>query len=306
MSGLSPFETILGVAALSSLAVGASAQELEPGAYSISPVGVNIVIAAHSFASGDLSFDPTLPIQEAEASLNTTVVGFVRALDVFGRSANLGVVLPYTVGGVQGIYIGEFTEVHRSGLRDPQFRFAVNLLGGPAMNAREFASYRQKTNLGVSLVVSAPLGEYDGTKLINLGTNRWGLKPEVGLSQALGKWTLELYGGVWLFTDNSDFFGGRTREQAPIGAGQVHLLYTFRRRLWAAFNANFYTGGRTRVDGQLNLDLQRNARVGGTVSFPLTGRQSLKLAYSRGAYTTIGADFDAFVVGYQYLWGAGL
>jgi hypothetical protein len=230
----------------------------------------------------------------------------VRSVNLFGRSASLGFVLPYTVGHLEGQYIGEFTEVDRSGLRDPLVRVAVNLFGAPAMTLKEFASYRQKTNVGVSLVVGMPLGEYDPSKLINLGSNRWAFKPEIGVSKVFGPWTFELYGGVWLFTDNTDFFGGQVREQDPIGATQIHLLRTFKPRLWVAFDANFYTGGRTKVGDRINLDLQRNSRIGVTVSVPLSTRQSLKFAYSRGAYTTIGADFQAVIAGYQYLWGAGL
>ena len=152
----------------------------------------------------------------------------------------------------------------------------------------------------------APLGKYDPSKLINIGTNRWSFKPEVGLSKAMGSWTLEVSAGVWLFTDNNDFFNGGTREHAPIASAQIHLLYTFKPRLWVAVNSNFYTGGRTRVNGELNLDLQRNSRVGATISIPLQARQSLKLAYSRGAFTTIGADFQALLVGWQYFWGGGM
>jgi len=111
---------------------------------------------------------------------------------------------------------------------------------------------------------------------------------------------------VWFFTDNKDFYGGKTREQAPLGSAQVHVLYTFKPRLWLAVDANYYTGGRTKVDGRLNLDFQKNSRTGATFSFPLGSRQSLKLAFSRGAYTTIGADFTSLVAAYQYLWGAGL
>jgi hypothetical protein len=215
-------------------------------------------------------------------------------------------VLPFSAGHIEGRYLGEFTEVSRSGLNDPALRFSVNLYGAPAMNLREFAGYRQKTNVGVSVVVIAPLGKYDPKRLINIGTNRWSFKPEVGLSKAIGRWTMELYAGAWLFTDNTDFLDGNTREQDPIGSAQLHLLYTFKPRLWVAFDANFYTGGRTKVGGVLNLDLQKNSRVGVTLSLPVRARQSLKLAYSRGAYTTIGADFQALVVGWQYLWGAGL
>lgn len=281
-------------------------QELEPGAYSISPVGVNILVATYNFSGGDVTFDPALPVENAEASIHSASLAYVRSVNVFGRSGNVGFVAPYSVGQVEGFYIGEFTEVDRSGFRDPLVRFAFNLYGAPAMDLKGFAAYRQKTNLGLSLAAALPLGEYDPTKLINLGSNRFSLKPEIGLSHLLGKWTLEIYGGVWLFTDNDDFYGGKTREQAAIGSLQIHVLYTFKPRLWVAVDGNFYSGGRTTVDGVANLDLQKNSRLGTTFSYPLGPRQSLKIALSRGAYTTVGADFTSLVVGYQYLWGAGL
>jgi hypothetical protein len=287
-------------------AAPSAGQELEPGAYSISPVGVNILVATYNFSGGDVTFDPALPVENAEASIHSAAFAYVRSVNLFGRSGNVGFVAPYSVGHVEGLYIGEFTEVDRSGFRDPGLRFAVNLYGAPAMDLKGFASYRQKTNVGMSLVVALPLGEYDEAKLINLGSNRFSFKPEVGLSHALGKWTLELYGGVWLFTDNEDFYGGKTREQAAIGSVQIHVLYTFKPRLWVAVDGNFYSGGRTTVDGVANLDLQKNSRLGTTFSYPLGPRHSLKVAFSRGAYTTIGADFTSLVVGYQYLWGAGL
>lgn len=281
-------------------------QELEPGAYSVSPVGVNFLVATYNFSGGDLTFDPALPIEDAEATIHTTVFAYVRSVNVFGRSGNVAIVAPYSVGHLEGLYIGEFTEVDRAGFRDPSVRLAFNLYGAPAMNLKAFASYRQRTNIGVSLVAALPLGEYDKAKLINLGSNRFSFKPEVGLSRAFGKWTLELYGGVWFFTDNEDFYGGKTREQAPLGSTQIHVIYTFKPRLWLAVDANFYSGGQTKVDGRLNLDFQKNSRTGATFSFPLGPRQSVKLALSRGAYTTIGADFTSFVAAYQYLWGSGL
>jgi hypothetical protein len=293
-------------ALLWAFALPSEAQELEPGAYSVSPVGLNIFLVTYSWSGGDLTFDPALPVEDAEATINTAVAAYVRSVNVFGRSGNVGMIVPYSMGHIQGNYIGEFTEVERSGFRDPAVRFAVNLYGAPAMDRKGFASYRQKTNVGISLVAALPLGEYDDTKLINLGSNRFSFKPEVGISRALGRWTLELYGGVWLFTDNENFYGGKTREQDPIGSAQLHVLYTFRPRLWMAVDANFYSGGTTTVDGRRNLDLQRNSRTGATFSFPLGARQSVKVAFSAGAATTIGADFTSLVAGYQVLWGAGL
>ena len=59
----------------------AEGQELEPLAYSVSPVGVNIVGFGYGRSAGDLSFDPTLPIEDAEATINTTSLGYFRSID---------------------------------------------------------------------------------------------------------------------------------------------------------------------------------------------------------------------------------
>ena len=108
--------------------------------------------------------------------------------------------------------------------------------------------------------------------------------------------------GVWLFTDNDDFFGGRTREQDRVVALQAHLTYRFKRSMWLAGDANFFTGGQTTIGGQENLDLQKNSRIGATFSTAIGRNQAIRMAVSRGAYTTIGADFTAIAVGYNYAW----
>jgi hypothetical protein len=280
----------------------AAAQELEPGAYWPLPRGLNIVTAANSFNWGDLAFDPSLPVEDATASINTTVLAFNRAFGLAGRSANAGVSMPITGGHLEGVYLGEFTEVDRFGMADPRFKLAVNLYGAPAMNPKEFASYEQRRLVGVSLVVAPPLGEYDDTKVINLGHNRWSFKPEIGFSTTRGQWVLELAAGAWLFTHNTNFAGGRTREQDPIVATQGHITYKFNRQMWLAFDANFYAGGRTTVGGRQNVDLQKNSRVGATFSRGLGGGHAIRASVSRGAFTTIGADFTAIAVGYNYGW----
>ena len=170
------------------------------------------------------------------------------------------------------------------------------------MTPKEFASYRQGRIVGVSLTVAMPLGQYDSAKLINLGTNRWSFKPELGYSGTLGKWVLEVMAGVWLFTDNTDFLGGRTREQDAIVATQFHLTYKFRQNMWLAADANFYRGGRTTIGGRQNLDLQRNSRIGATFSKGLTRRQAIRVSVSDGAFTTIGAAFTSVAVGYNFAW----
>jgi hypothetical protein len=280
----------------------AAAQELEPGAYWPLPTSLHIVTVVNSSNWGDLAFDPSAPIDEASATINTTAFVFTRAFNLAGRSANAALVLPAVGGHLEGLYLGEPAETGRFGLGDPRLKFAINLYGAPAMTPKEFASYRQGRIVGVSLTVAPPLGQYDSARLINIGTHRWSFKPEFGVSTTRGPWVFEAMAGVWLFTDNTDFFGGSTREQDAITATQVHVTFKFKRTMWLAGDANYFTGGRTTIGGKQNLDFQRNSRIGATFSTALNRSQAIRMSVSRGAYTTIGADFTAIAASYSYAW----
>jgi len=278
-------------------------QELEPGAYSPSPVGMNIAVVALSYNTGELAFDPSGPIDNASADIWVTALAYVRTLPVAGRSASISLALPYARGPLKGDFLGQHQNITRSGLADPRLRFAVNLLGGPALAPRAFATTPPApTTLGASLAVSPPLGQYDSAKLINIGTNRWAFKPELGLRHLIGPWTLEADAGVWFYADNTDFYRGGHREQAPLASLQWHVIYTFKPRCWLAFDANYYAGGRTTLNGRDSQDLQHNSRVGLTLALPVNRQYSLKLSFNRGAFTNIGANFNSFGVAWQYVW----
>jgi hypothetical protein len=188
-------------------------------------------------------------------------------------------------------------------LADARIKASMILAGSRAMTPAEFARAQQHTILGVSLMVGVPLGQYDRTKLVNLGANRWSFKPEVAVSRRIDRWTVEGYAGVWLFTTNREFYtGSSVRRQDPIVALQGHVSYALPRRAWLAFNGTWYTGGRSNVNGSDKLDLQRSTRLGATLSLPLTMRQSIKVSYSAGATTRIGGDFRTVGVSWQKVW----
>jgi Putative MetA-pathway of phenol degradation len=279
------------------------AQELEPRAYAASPVGVNFLVVAAGHSTGGVLVDPSLPIEDVEASVNSLSLGYGRTLNVFGRTGLLVAALPYAWLDATGRVDGETGHVSRSGLADPRIKLSVNLVGGPAMNPSEFARAARPTIVGVSLGIAPPLGRYDPTRLINLGANRWSFKPEVGVSRQLGRWTVEGYAGAWLFTANDAFYTGNSiRTQRPIAGIQGHVSYSVKPRLWIAFDATWYSGGRTRVNGVEKADLQRNSRVGATVSVPFARQQSLKIVASTGATTRIGANFKTVVAAWQFTW----
>jgi len=279
---------------------GATAQDLEPRAYSPAPMGTNFVTLTYSRSSGDVLLDPSLPIENAQVDFNTTAVGYYHSFGLFGRQTTAALGVPYVWGSGTGVLSGAPAHIYRSGLGDPILRVSYNLYGSPSVTPEEFRKRKAKTVIGVSLLMTAPLGQYDPRLLVNIGTNRWSFRPQIGFSREVSRWTLDLYLGGYFFTENGNFFGGRVRDQSPIGATQVHVSYTFRPGMWAAADGIYYNGGRTTVNGVPANDLQQNIRVGLTFALPIAHAQSLKFQYTRGAVIRVGGNFTTGAITYQF------
>ena len=276
------------------------AQEMEPRAYSPNPVGTTFVLATFARSTGGILIDPSLPVDDVEATVESVALGIGHTFGFFGRSASVALVQPRSSGHFTGTLNGEDAEASRSGIGDTKLKFATNLIGAPALPLADFVKRKPATTLGAGLTISAPTGEYHADKLVNIGTNRWAIKPELGLSHPVGPWSFEAIAGVWFFEDNDEFFGKQRREQEPLASVQGHLGYTFRPRLWLAFNATYYEGGRTTIGGVRRDDRQSNTRFGLTLSMPVTRSQSVKLHWNDGASTRFGSDFTGWGVTWQY------
>jgi hypothetical protein len=280
----------------------ARAQDLEPKAYSASPVGAAFVVIALTRSTGSVLTDPTLPLTNVDAAINSVPLAAGYTFGLFGKLALVTAAVPYAWGDVSGQVGEDARAVTRSGLADSRVKLSVNLTGNPAMGLREYVKTPKKVIVGSSLTVAAPASQYDGTRLINLGTNRWGFKPEVGVAVPKGRWDFDVYVGVWLFTDNGDFFpGARTRSQDRVVALQSHVSYTIRPRLWAAVDATWYQGGGASVDAGEPVGAMNNSRLGATLSIPMGRQQSFKVAYSSGVAVRTGANFRTVSVGWQFL-----
>ena len=295
----------LRVLLLSCLAAGLTAQELQPRAYLPAPVGLNYFGISYSNNRGGLLFDPSLPVDDASVNANIATVAFGQTLGVLGRTTQILALFPYVRANLEGRVAGAQTDAYRSGLGDAAFRYSMNLYGAPAMNLKEFAGYRQKTVVGASVTVTAPTGQYDPVRLVNIGTNRWGVKPEIGVSRAVGKWTLEGAAGAWLYTGNNQFNGTSLRTQEPIGSLQGHVVRVLPHRTWLAGDLTFYTGGRSQVNGRDNSDYLGNSRLGASFGIVLNRRQSLKISYFKGAVTRLGGDISSIGVSYNVIWLRG-
>jgi len=294
----------LSVLGLVFLCGGALAQELTPRANWPTPVGTDVLILGYQQTTGDVVVDASLPISGVNSDIDYFQIAYQRALDLLGRSASLQISQAFADGRTEGV-LGE-TSLQRitTGLTDTRFRLAVNLKGAPAMDPAQFAALRQnpKTIVGASVIVQVPTGAYDSDKVINLGTNRWSVKPAVGVIVPLRQsWLFEAEIGVWFFGDNNDFLG-QTRKQDEIVSAELHLVKETRSGLWASIDANFYTGGETRIGATIQENLQRNSRAGFTIVAPIRGRHAVRGGYSTGVSTRSGGDFEMISLTYLYAW----
>ena len=282
-----------------------SAQSLEPRAYANTPVGMNFALIGYAHTEGSITTEASSPIQNAQVTTDNALLGYSRSFGLLGTSGKIALVEGEAWVSGQAQFMGQPRSRYVTGLTDPLVRGSINLYGAPALTMNEFTNYQQNLIIGMSLSMTAPLGQYDSSKLLNIGQNRWSFRPELGFSQAYKKFTFELMPAVTFFTDNNNFLG-QTKEQDPLYSLQGHVIYSFPKNIWASVSATYYTGGSTTLDGKHQNDLEKDYRVGATLSLPLGRHESIKLYGSDGVVDRAGQNFWLIGIALQYRWGGGL
>ncbi|MDO8844325.1 MAG: transporter [Methylicorpusculum sp.] len=303
---LSEFFRIAVLTLIGILPFSVRATDIEPRSYSNIPIGLNFLVTGYAHTSGNVTFAPSVPITNGKLETHSAFLAYVRSLDFWGKSGKIDIIIPHAWISGEADVLGETRTREVGGFADPLVRLYVNIYGAPALSMKEFANYQQDTLVGLSLAVSAPGGQYDPTKLVNIGTNRWFIKPELGISKAWGPLTAEIAAGAFIFTDNDEPFQGKNLEQDPLYSLQAHLIYNVTRGIWVAFDTNYYTGGETTKDQIEGNNLQENWRVGGTLALPLSRQFSVKLYGNTGVYSRTGSNFDIVGMAFQFRWGEGL
>ena len=279
-----------------------TAHDLEPRIYSASPVGANFLSAAYAHTMGTVSLNPPSLITNVTAEIDGPGIGYDRTFDFAGRTARLGLALPYRQIDVSADVRGQRQQFTRSGLGDFVMRFGLNLIGNPALSPAEFEKREPTTTIGAGVIVVAPTGDYDTSRLINTGSNRWSVKPEIGLEQPWRNWFVNATAGTWIFGDNTKFLGGNVLGQEPLWVLQAQTGYTFRPSLWLAANATYYTGGETSLNGVHRHDTISGVRGGLTLAMPLANGVSMKFAWSTGSGPRAGANATILGATLQYRW----
>lgn len=301
-------QSLLLIIFIAVIATRIHAQDLDPRAYVRLPVKTTTMITGFVYSHGGVVTDATLPIDNIKANVGATTIGVARSFSLFGLTSQALIVAPYSWAKVSGDVGDQSHEITRSGFGDMRMRISVLFFGAPAATLAQLKKTAQKTILGASLSIVSPTGQFFPDKLINIGSNRWSFKPELALSQPVSKnWVLDFYAGLWLFTNNASFYPGSSlRKQDPMGAFQAHISYNVKPQMWVAFDATFYTGGSSSIEGIYKDDRQSNTRFGLTAVMPTGKLSSLKFSASKGVVVRIGQNFTTYSVGWQHSWIPGL
>jgi len=279
-------------------------QDLEPRFLSSVPLKMNFCVAAYAYSSGNILLDNSIPIENLQARINSLLLGYARSMKIFNKLAKFDLVVPYSFGYFQGAINSIDSSTSRNGFGDPLVRLSFILVGEDPLDMEGFLKRGvKKFKLGVTTRLRLPLGQYDSTKLINLGANRWALKLGVAASYKIQKnFILEGQLTSWLFSANNSFYGDNTVQQKPLFNTQVHTTYIFKPGIWVSVSLGNSSFGETVVNGEEKDNIQNATRFGGTFAYRLNKSSTLKMSYINGLSTRYGANFSTYSIAYQFMW----
>ena len=280
------------------------AQDTEPRRWTHLPTGINVIGLGLNSTTGDILFDPVLQLEDVESEYWTAGLVYMRTFSMFGKTARFDTTQPYSTARWDGLLEGEPASTRRRGFMDPTFRLSILLYGAPPLSRREFAqAEKSNTVVGAAVAVRAPFGEYQSERLLNLGHNRWTIRPQLGVTHTRNKWTFELTGSFFWYSDNDNFWGGSHLENELLYALQGHLIDNFRPGVWASFSTAYGTGAIATVDDDekptTKVENWLNALSFGV---PINRQQGLKFTWIRyDTQNSTGANLDSYTVAWTYM-----
>lgn len=284
----------------------ASAQFTDPRNYQNSPVGVNQIELNYSYTRANASIDPSLIIAGAKLNLNQGTITYTRYFSLLHRMAWVAPTLP--LAGLQGSVQGTNVSGSVAGTGDTNYEFAMLLKGGPALRVAEFENYKPATSLGVSLNMTAPTGLYNGNKVLNLGSDRWSFKPEIGLSHPFGadqQWVIDTYANCYFYTDNMEYRGVEVLKQGPLPGFEAHVSRSFGAKVVGSLDTRFSFRGDTTVNGLGQDDPQQNFILGGEAIVSVNDRNTLTVIFAKALLHNNGPSATGIGVRYDFVWGGG-
>jgi hypothetical protein len=273
--------------------------------------GANGVPLIFESISGNTNpFDPSHNVNPgAYVSATMAMVGYAKFLPLFDRAAMISVVFPMGHISSEVIAAGLTSKETAKGFGDPMLEFDINIIGPKAqMSLPDLMRYEPGFSLDLIMDIAFPVGEYDNTKSLNLGQNRWYGRLGAPIVWQIGPWipgkrtTLEFLPAVWLLGDNTDYLG-KTLQTDPLFQLDAHLSRDLTHNFWASLDGAWFNGGQSSVDTSEGTKLN-NIALGITLGYQINENINLTFGYK----STINDDaadalrMDGFMVTFVYGW----
>jgi hypothetical protein len=281
-------------------------QFTDPRTYANAPVDVNQLELDYAYATTDASIDTSLIVAGAHLDVNQATVAYTRTFGMLQRHAWVKASVPFAsvTGSVSGTNLSRSV----SGAGDASLEIAALLVGGPALSVADFENYHATTSCGVSLTITGPTGKYDPNRVLNLGSDRWSFKPQLGVSHPFGpdqKWVADGYLYMYFFSDNTEYHGRQILRQEPLPGFEGHISYNITPDLWVSLDANYAFRGNTVVDGVDQNDAQKSLTVGTEANWTINSRNALAFVFAKAAVHDNAPAYTGVALKYFYSWGRG-
>ncbi len=282
-----------------------NAQTLEPRLYANAPVDLNFMVIAYKYSTGALETSPELQLEDSDLDVDLTAFAYARVFSFFDKCAKFDLIIP--TSHIKGTVTQDGIKLPRdiAGLGDIKARISVNIFGSPALSLSEFSNYNPDTIIGLSLQTTVPTGQYNESKLINIGTNTWAIKSGIGISKYIDNFVFELSADAEFYSKNNDYLT-EDLQRDPVYSLQAHMIYNMPKGMWFAIGGNYYWGGEAVISNESQDNAFSSTRLSALLAIPIDKRNSIKIHGSTGVNTRIGTDFTSILFAWQYRWSDGL
>ncbi|WP_158513969.1 transporter [Syntrophotalea acetylenica] len=162
----------------------------------------------------------------------------------------------------------------------------------------------KKLWIGFSPYVTIPVGSYHTNRSLNLGENRWTIKPEIGIVKGFGEdLFLDFIMNIKFHADNDEFFSGQKRvkkSQSDLFGLETHLSYNLKKEFFVSLDYFFNSGGETEIDGIRKRDKQENHAIGASMFWSLKNNQQIMIEYLNNFDIESGAKTQTLGIRWSY------
>jgi hypothetical protein len=269
-----------------------------------------VPLIVNSMTGNTNPFDPAHTVTAgADFDATLAIAGYARTFSLLDRAAMAAILLP--MGRISGdvTVAGRTANQSANGFGDPMLEFDINVFGPRAQkNIPDVLRYEPGFSVDLLADLAFPIGEYDNSKPLNLGQNRWYGRFGMPIIWQLGPWvpgrrtTLEFLPAVWFFGNNNDYVG-QTMKTDPIFQLDGHLTRDLTESFWGSLDGTWYYGGKATINGVPGEKLD-NLGFGLTLGYQINDNLNLTVGYKSTVNDNAAGDLrmDSFMVTLVYGW----